>query len=88
MFMDQKFEKIVSTTRALVLLQRFEKLNLPGRGIYDKYQRILSHYGKDIENVSKLYQKNKNDPPVARDLPPIAGEWKFNYDDLSLIPII
>ncbi|XP_052714224.1 dynein axonemal heavy chain 5-like isoform X2 [Crassostrea angulata] len=74
MFMDQKFEKIVSTTRALVLLQRFEKLNLPGLGIYDKYQRILSHYGKDIENVSKLYQKNKNDPPVARDLPPIAGK--------------
>ncbi|XP_056016925.1 dynein axonemal heavy chain 5-like isoform X3 [Ostrea edulis] len=74
LFMDQKFERIVSTTRALVLLQRFEKLNLPGLGIYDKYQRILSHYGKDIENVSKLYQKNKNDPPVARDLPPIAGK--------------
>lgn len=24
--------------------------------------------------MSKLYQKNKNDPPVARDLPPIAGK--------------
>ena len=24
--------------------------------------------------VSKIYQKNKNEPPVARDLPPIAGK--------------
>jgi len=39
----------------------------------EKYTRILVHYGKDIEMVSKIYQKNKNDPPVARDLPPIAG---------------
>jgi dynein heavy chain len=43
-------------------------------GIQDKYQRILSHYAKDIDYVSKTYQKNKSDPPVARDLPPIAGK--------------
>ena len=34
--------------------------------------------------VSKLYQKNKNDPPVARDLPPIAGLYSvwfpLSYD--------
>ncbi|ESO89757.1 hypothetical protein LOTGIDRAFT_192667 [Lottia gigantea] len=73
-FMDNRFEKISSTQRALMLLRKFERLNLPNLGISDKYQRILSHYGKDIENVSRLYQKNKTDPPVARDLPPIAGK--------------
>lgn len=88
MFMDQKFEKIVSIIRVLVLFQRFEKLNLLGLGIYDKYQRIFSYYGKDIENVFKLYQKNKNDLSVVRDLFFIVGEWKFNYDDLFLIFII
>ena len=78
--MDGKFEKIVSTYRAVVLLRRFEKLNLPGLNIQEKYHRILVHYGRDIEMVSKLYQKNKNDPPVARDLPPIAGlyfDWFY-----------
>ena len=73
--MDKKFEKILSTQRAITLLVKFECLNLPDLPIHDKYQRILSHYGRDIEMVSKIYQKNKNDPPVARDLPPIAGMY-------------
>ena len=73
--MDQRFERIVSTQRALWLLRKFESLKLPNLGIQDKYQRILNHYARDIEMVSKIYQKNKTDPPVARDLPPIAGEF-------------
>jgi dynein heavy chain len=73
-FMDQRFERITSTQRALWLLRKFESLNLPNLGIQDKYQRILSHYAKDIDYVSKIYQKNKSDPPIARDLPPIAGK--------------
>ena len=71
--MDARFERITSTQRALQLLAKFESLNLPNLGIQEKYQRILSHYARDIDMVSKLYQKNKADPPVARDLPPIAG---------------
>ena len=84
--MDSKFEKMTSTARALVLLAKFEKLQLPNLGIKEKYQRILNHYGRDIEMVSKLYTKNKNEPPVARDLPPIAGKgpvniyWRFGTD--------
>ena len=73
--MDQRFERIVSTQRALWLLRKFEGLGLPNMGIQDKYTRILAHYSRDIEMVSKLYQKNKTDPPVARDLPPIAGMY-------------
>jgi dynein heavy chain len=73
--MDKKFERITSTQRAITLLMKFEKLKLPNLPIQEKYQRILSQYGKDIEMVSKNYQKNKNEPPVARDLPPIAGNF-------------
>ena len=81
--MDQRFERISSTQRALWMLRKFESLNLPNLGIQDKYQRILNHYARDIEVISKIYQKNKSDPPIARDLPPIAGElswiilWKY-----------
>ncbi|XP_052229952.1 dynein axonemal heavy chain 5-like isoform X5 [Dreissena polymorpha] len=77
-FMDKKFEKITSTQRAISLLMKFEKLNLPGLPITEKYARILAHYGRDIEMVSKIYQKNKNEPPVARDLPPIAGKISWS----------
>ena len=39
-----------------------------------KFGKILQGFGKDIENVQKLYQRQKNDPPCARMLPPISGK--------------
>uniref|UniRef100_A0A8D0GPG5 Dynein axonemal heavy chain 5 n=1 Tax=Sphenodon punctatus TaxID=8508 RepID=A0A8D0GPG5_SPHPU len=72
-FMDETFEKITNTERALSTLKKFERLNIPDLGIDDKYQKILHNYGHDIEMVSKLYSKHKNDPPLGRNLPPIAG---------------
>ncbi|GFO43348.1 dynein heavy chain 5, axonemal [Plakobranchus ocellatus] len=73
-FMDGKFEKISSTQRALVLLRKFELLQLDNLGIHEKYQRILQHYSRDIDMVSRAYQKQKNDPPLDRDHPPIGGK--------------
>lgn len=73
-FMNQRFERIIDTQQALRLLRKFETLSLPNLGIKDKYQRILSHYSADIDCVSRHYQRDCKDPPVARDLPPIAGE--------------
>ncbi|XP_053100655.1 dynein axonemal heavy chain 5-like isoform X3 [Hemicordylus capensis] len=73
-FMDITFEKITNTERALDMLKKFERLGIPNLGIADKYQIILQNYGHDIEMVSKLYSKQKNDPPMARNLPPMAGK--------------
>ncbi|XP_044298752.1 dynein axonemal heavy chain 5 [Varanus komodoensis] len=73
-FMDVTFEKITNTERALDVLKKFERLGIPNLGIDDKYQVILQNYGYDIEMVSKLYSKQKNDPPLARNLPPMAGK--------------
>ncbi len=72
-FMNQRFERIIDTQQALRLLRKFETLSLPNLGIQDKYQRILNHYAKDLEGVSRNYQRDKGDPPVARDMPPVAG---------------
>jgi dynein heavy chain len=49
-------------------------LNIPNLGIDDKYQLVLQKYGADIDMISKLYTKQKYDPPLARDQPPIAGK--------------
>ncbi|XP_024899314.1 dynein heavy chain 5, axonemal [Pteropus alecto] len=73
-FMDVTFEKIQNTNQALSMLKKFERLNIPNLGIDDKYRRILEHYGADIDMISKLYTKQKGDPPLARDQPPIAGK--------------
>ncbi|XP_054841808.1 dynein axonemal heavy chain 5 [Eublepharis macularius] len=73
-FMDITFEKITNTERALAMLKKFERLGIPNLGISEKYQLILQNYGHDIEMVSKLYSKQKTDPPMARNLPPISGK--------------
>uniref|UniRef100_A0A6Q2Y0T3 AAA+ ATPase domain-containing protein n=1 Tax=Esox lucius TaxID=8010 RepID=A0A6Q2Y0T3_ESOLU len=61
-FMDNTFDKIKNTERYFNL------------GIDEKYQRILQNYGKDLEMVSRIYTKQKMDPPIGRDLPPVAGK--------------
>ncbi len=72
--MDAQFDRITNIQRALNLIKRFEKLDLPNLSMNDKYLKLLAQYAKDIDSVSKVYQKSRLDPPVARDLPPITGK--------------
>ncbi|XP_048464583.1 dynein axonemal heavy chain 5 [Rhincodon typus] len=73
-FIENSIEKIQNTERALSLLKKFERLGISDLAIDEKYQKILQNYGRDIEMISKLYSRQKNDPPIARDMPPIAGK--------------
>ncbi|KAM6102183.1 dynein axonemal heavy chain 5 isoform 6-T6 [Theristicus caerulescens] len=74
-FMDITFENILNTERALSMLKKFEsRLQIPNLRIDEKYQQILRNYGHDIETVCKIYTRQKQDPPLARNLPPIAGK--------------
>eukprot|EP00118_Oscarella_pearsei_P013119 m.101516 g.101516 ORF g.101516 m.101516 type:complete len:4701 (+) comp37133_c1_seq2:73-14175(+) len=73
-FLDQCFDVIISTERAMRLLRRFEGLGIPQLKLKEKYRRILLHYARDIEAVQKLYVKHREDPPNESDLAPIAGK--------------
>lgn len=50
------------------------RLQIPNLGIDEKYQKTFQNYGHDIETVCKIYTRHKRDPPLARNLPPIAGK--------------
>lgn len=50
-----------------------DRLGIPDLGIDEKYQLILQNYGRDIEMVSHIYMKQKLDPPIGRNMPPVAG---------------
>lgn len=50
------------------------RLNIPNLGIEEKYQVIFQNFGADIDMISKLYTRQKYDPPLARNQPPIAGK--------------
>ncbi|XP_041462810.1 dynein heavy chain 5, axonemal-like [Lytechinus variegatus] len=73
-FVDSWFEKPLTTDQALVLLSKFEKIKGANLNLNEKYMRVLSNYGRDQEMVRKLYQKGKEDPPIMRNIPPVAGK--------------
>ncbi|XP_030831333.1 dynein heavy chain 5, axonemal isoform X2 [Strongylocentrotus purpuratus] len=73
-FMNNMLDKIYNVPRALMTLRKFERVDVPNLGIHEKYAQILQRFGREIENTSKNYQRNKNDPPIGRDLPPISGK--------------
>ncbi|CAF4402891.1 unnamed protein product [Rotaria socialis] len=72
-FLDKYFDAIKNTERALTTLKRFEKLKIPNIGLNEKYVKILQQYSKDVDLVAKIYQKYSAEPPIQRDLPPVAG---------------
>ncbi|XP_047444882.1 dynein axonemal heavy chain 8-like [Mugil cephalus] len=75
-FMSSWFTDITLSEQALVLLQRFQRLNIPclDAKIPEILCLILKHYTSEIEFVKQLYDKNKEDPPLARNMTPTAGK--------------
>ncbi|XP_076601065.1 dynein axonemal heavy chain 8-like [Chaetodon auriga] len=74
-FMISHFSNIISSQQALSLLQRFQRLNIPclDSEIDRVLGRVLQHYASEVEFVKKLYDKQRDDPPLARNMPPVAG---------------
>ncbi|XP_066532241.1 dynein axonemal heavy chain 8-like isoform X2 [Hoplias malabaricus] len=75
-FMNSCFSKIQSSQHALNLLQRFEKLNMPCLQveISNTKSLILQHYVFELDSVKKLYKAHREDPPLVRNMPPVAGK--------------
>eukprot|EP00698_Gefionella_okellyi_P018829 TRINITY_DN568_c0_g1_i2.p1 TRINITY_DN568_c0_g1~~TRINITY_DN568_c0_g1_i2.p1 ORF type:complete len:4478 (+),score=1217.70 TRINITY_DN568_c0_g1_i2:54-13487(+) len=75
-FMNQQIDSVKDTNRSLELLKRFNHLfqreNLKP-DIESKYKMIFGRYFNELENVRKIYETNKENPPVARNYPPVAG---------------
>ncbi|NXC02597.1 DYH8 protein, partial [Orthonyx spaldingii] len=75
-FMRTCFRKILSSQNSLELLQRFQNLNMPclQEETAHTVGCILQHYVAELEATKQLYQNEKDDPPIARNMPPIAGK--------------
>uniref|UniRef100_UPI00398F3537 dynein axonemal heavy chain 8-like n=1 Tax=Pristiophorus japonicus TaxID=55135 RepID=UPI00398F3537 len=75
-FMSSCFAKIISSRHALQLLQRFQKLNIPSleSEIEITIERILQHYAGELMFIKKCYQAGKENPPLAINMPPVAGK--------------
>lgn len=73
----------------ICLFQVSEKI--PLAKLDEKYVLVVRYCDKEIERILKLFKKQKDDPPLPRHLPPIAGRliWahslKFDYFLLETI---
>lgn len=39
----------------------------------EKYSRVLQYCEKEVEHILRLFRRQKDDPPLPRNFPPIAG---------------
>ncbi|CAL7938026.1 unnamed protein product [Xylocopa violacea] len=71
------FYKCVSETpnitEALRVVARFQKLKFKHLRIDRKYLELISLFQKEIEDVRDRYNEDRSDPPLPRNIPPIAG---------------
>ena len=75
-FINRSFENINSIEDSLVLLKRYQAIlhreNLRN-DLDSKLTLIFHNYGMELMHVESMYEKNKHNPPIARNMPPVAG---------------
>ena len=73
--LDLTYGGIWDTPHAFQYLSRFKKLSkiIPIGGMTNKYERMISTIKTEIEKVSKFFNKNKDQPTVARVYPHSSG---------------
>jgi len=87
-FINQSFENITSIEQSLALLKQFQtilqreslKNDLDG-----KFTVIFHNYGLDLTTVQEIYEKYKHNPPIPRNMPPVAGNIMWSRHLLKRI---
>lgn len=75
-YINEQFTNITDLVVSLRLLRKFESiLHRPSlqNGLQSKYNLLFQQYGNEIEKIKNDYQKDKEKPPIVRNLPPVSG---------------
>lgn len=72
---ETDFDTVWETPQCIRFLVRFEKVSekIPLTKMDEKYTRILRYVEKEVDRILKTFRKQRDDPPLARNFPPIAG---------------
>ncbi|KAK7881267.1 hypothetical protein WMY93_029676 [Mugilogobius chulae] len=78
--LDSWFEQAISVVKLLDLLSQFQSVS--GLELKPFYLQILQKYHRELEQIRKTYQRQREDPPLGRNLPPFlfvsaAGLWRI-----------
>jgi dynein heavy chain len=75
-YINSKFENITNIVDSLRLLRKFEAIlsrESLRTGLRAKFEGLFGSYGAEIEKIKSDYQRDKEKPPIVRNLPPVAG---------------
>lgn len=87
-FINQSFENMTSISHSLNLLHKFQTIlqrESLKSDLDSKLNIIFQNYGLELEQVQQLYEKQKHDPPIPRNLPPVAGNISWSRHLLKRI---
>nr|XP_026646778.1 dynein heavy chain 5, axonemal isoform X3 [Zonotrichia albicollis] len=73
-FVDSWFKKTLTTEQMLGFLMKLEIIGENNIDLNEKYTIVLQQYSQDLEFIQKLYQKEKENPPIPRNIPPVTGK--------------
>lgn len=73
---NQSFENIGSIEQSLSLLKNYQAIlhreNLRA-DLDSKLSIIFNNYGQELTEIEQIYERFKHAPPIARNMPPVAG---------------
>ncbi len=72
-FIDTWSRNAYTSEQSLEFLEKFQKLDGVRVDFNNQYSKLLQGYARELEAVRKLYEKNKAEPILSRNLPPISG---------------
>ncbi|XP_024940596.1 dynein heavy chain 8, axonemal [Cephus cinctus] len=72
-FFFKTVSMVPDIVEALRLVNRFQKLHLKRLRIDRKYLELVIMYQQEVERVRDRYNEDRSDPPLPRNIPPVAG---------------
>jgi dynein heavy chain len=82
-FVNDSFDRMSSISKSLDLLRKFQEIlqrDVLRADLDAKLGVLLQNYGLELEQIQQLYENQKHNPPLARNMPPVAGNimWSRN----------
>lgn len=75
-FIDASFKTLRSAEGAFDMLQNFKNIRSReaiNRQMMMKFNEIVMTFCREVDAMSELFEKQKDNPPIARNQPPVAG---------------
>lgn len=81
LFIDTSFKKLRSAEGAFDLLQNLKNVKSResiNRQMMSKFSDILAQYSKEVDTIEEMFRKSKDNPPLGRNQPRVAGaiQWE------------